>query len=215
MGGIMEGHVEWAIINRLKAMLDEPPPTKFNVTQTFALFSAVLLWTKNRGWVAGNNVGSINSVDAADRAAHSFRQLLGKEVITSQPWSLPLLEPQLDAALTQKATAANPINGDFKDMPVEDFIKWLRDAFGHGDGRTIRPLHKKGKRGEQTWLSGFRIQFNEKQNSKRILDLHFYDADMRRVGSLLADRFCKALAAAPTYYNEDVATRVIETEEAA
>ncbi|MFZ6763344.1 hypothetical protein [Pseudoroseomonas sp. WGS1072] len=33
-------------MNRLKAMLDEPPQTTFNVTQTFALFSSVLLWTR-------------------------------------------------------------------------------------------------------------------------------------------------------------------------
>ncbi|RWX18272.1 hypothetical protein EHI42_08640 [Rhizobium hidalgonense] len=215
MGGIMNGHVEWAVINRLKAMLDEPPDTKFNVTQTFALFSAVLLWTKNRGWVAGNNAGSVNLVDAADQAAHKFRQLLGNEVITSQPWSLPLLEPRFTVVGEHEGIAEKPINGDFKNMPVEQFVKWLRDAFGHGDGRTIRPLHKKGKHGDQTWLSGFRIQFQETQNSNRRLDLHFYDADMRRIGSLLADRFCMALADAPTYYNEDVATRVVEAEKVA
>lgn len=55
MGGIADEHVEWAIVNRLKAMLDEPPQTTFSVTQTFALFSSVLLWTKNRAWVAGNH----------------------------------------------------------------------------------------------------------------------------------------------------------------
>ncbi len=211
MGGIMDGHVEWAVINRLKAMLDDPPPTKFNVTQTFAIFSAVLLWTKNRGWVAGNNAANAN-LDSADQAAHTFRQLLGTEVITSQPWSLPLCEPH--PALASKAVkpATNPINSDFKDMPVEDFVKWLRDAIGHGDGRTIRPLHKKGKHSDRAWLSGFQVKFNEKKNANRILDLKLYDADMRRIGALLADRFCQALAAAPTYYMEDIATRVIETE---
>lgn len=215
MGGIMDGHVEWAVINRLKAMLDDPPPTKFNVTQTFAIFSAVLLWTKNRGWVAGNNVANTNLADAADQAAHTFRQLLGKEVITSQPWSLPLCEPHFALLTKGVKPAASPINGDFNNMPVEDFVKWLRDAIGHGDGRTIRPLHKKGKHGDQSWLSGFRVKFNEKKNANRILDLKLYDADMRRIGSLLADRFCQALAKAPTYYMEDVATRVIESEQAA
>jgi hypothetical protein len=39
MGGIADEHVEWAVVNRLKAMRDEPPKTKFNVTQSFALFS--------------------------------------------------------------------------------------------------------------------------------------------------------------------------------
>jgi hypothetical protein len=53
MGGIADEHVEWAVVNRLKAMLDAPPKTRFNVTQSFALFSAVLLWTKQRAWVGG------------------------------------------------------------------------------------------------------------------------------------------------------------------
>lgn len=42
MGGISDEHIEWAVVNRLKAMLDEPPQTPFNVTQTFALFSSIL-----------------------------------------------------------------------------------------------------------------------------------------------------------------------------
>jgi hypothetical protein len=54
MGGIADEHVEWAVVNRLKAMLDAPPKTNFNVTQSFALFSATLLWTKQRAWVGGD-----------------------------------------------------------------------------------------------------------------------------------------------------------------
>jgi hypothetical protein len=34
MSGIADEHVEWAVVNHLKAMLDEPPKTKFNVTQS-------------------------------------------------------------------------------------------------------------------------------------------------------------------------------------
>jgi hypothetical protein len=41
MGGIAHEHVQRAVVNRLKAMLDEPPKTKFNVTQSFALFNTV------------------------------------------------------------------------------------------------------------------------------------------------------------------------------
>jgi hypothetical protein len=215
MGGINDGHVEWAIINRLKAMLADPPPTKFNVTQTFAIFSAVLLWTKNRGWVAGNNVANAKLVDAADKAAHDFRQLLGTEKITDNPWLLPLIEPNFAPIPTGTPVVSKRINGDFENMPAEVFINWLRNAIGHGDGRTIRPLHKKGKNGVDTWLSGFEIKFNEVQKSKRILHLQIYDADMRRIGSLLADRFCRALANSPDYSMEDVATRVIETTVAA
>lgn len=39
MGGIADDHVDWAVVNRLKAMFDDPPKTNFNVTQSFALVS--------------------------------------------------------------------------------------------------------------------------------------------------------------------------------
>ncbi|MER9253978.1 hypothetical protein NKI59_19515 [Mesorhizobium sp. M0598] len=215
MGGIMDGHVEWAVINRLKAMLDDPPPTKFNVTQTFAIFSAVLLWTKNRGWVAGKKARQ-PLVGEADQAADEFRKALAKELITSEPWSLSRRVPRFEL-VPQIGTNSRElsVNGDFQDMPVEAFAEWLRNAIGHGDGRTIRPLHKHERPAYKTWLSGFQVFFPETQTSERVLHLCLYDTDMRRIGSLLADRFCEALSRAPTYYMADVATRVIETERVA
>lgn len=76
-------------------------------------------------------------------------------------------------------------------------------------------MHKNTGPTDLTWLSGFRIQFNETKGAPRILDLHLYEPDMRRIGTLLADRFCSALAQAPGYYEEDVATRVVESEKVA
>src|SRR5258708_126684 len=63
-------------------MLDAPPKTKFNVTQTFALFSSVLLWSKNRSWVAGNRGERQDSQDPADHQAHDAREALrGKMIV--------------------------------------------------------------------------------------------------------------------------------------
>lgn len=56
MGGISDKLIEWAVVDRLKAMLDEPPKTRFNVTQSFALYSTVLLWIKNRTSEGGDQV---------------------------------------------------------------------------------------------------------------------------------------------------------------
>ena len=70
MGGIADEHVEWAVVNRFKAMLDVPPKTKFNVTQSFALFSAIVLWTKQRAWVGG---------DARDRPPGSAKRTMLRE----------------------------------------------------------------------------------------------------------------------------------------
>ena len=82
MGGIAEGHVECAVVNRLKAMLDDPPATQFNVTQSFALFSSVLLWTKNRIWVGGNLSERSDWFADADHAARDARERLEQIQIT-------------------------------------------------------------------------------------------------------------------------------------
>jgi hypothetical protein len=47
MSGILNEDVEWAVANRFKAMLDELPNTKFNVTQSFALFGATCCGRNN------------------------------------------------------------------------------------------------------------------------------------------------------------------------
>jgi hypothetical protein len=95
MGGISDEHVEWAIVNRLKAMLDEPPKTTFNVTQSFALFSSVLLWTKNRAWVAGNRGERGDWDNPADHLAHDVREAMRGKLITEAPWSLTQVTPRI------------------------------------------------------------------------------------------------------------------------
>lgn len=59
------------------------------------------------------------------------------------------------------ALAGIVMNADLQNMPVESFIKWLRDAFGHGDGRTIHPLHRHQGPADKTWLIGFYTEFQQ------------------------------------------------------
>jgi len=88
MGGIPDEQVEWAVVNRLKGMLDAPPKTKFNVTQSFALFGAILLWTKNRAWVPETADGD------ADHAVRGVRISLGTGSIFETPWLLSTAPPR-------------------------------------------------------------------------------------------------------------------------
>ena len=88
MGGILDAHVEWAIVNRLRAMLDDPPETKFNVTQSFALFTSGLMWAKNRAWVAGHRRDRTHFDNDADKLAHDARLELGNQLICGDPWRL-------------------------------------------------------------------------------------------------------------------------------
>lgn len=202
MGAISDDHVEWAFVNRLKAMLDGPKNTKFNVTQSFALFSAILLWSKQRAWVNENQLH-----DDADRAANAVRQRLRNELILDAPWSLPQIEP-----IFQNANGENgrprPINGDFAGVTSESFFEWSRNAIAHGDGRTIRPIHKPSRKEPgKSLLAGFQIA-----NGGRTL--HLYHTDMVRIGGLLADAFCQQMSRDNQYFQQDVATYVADEEAA-
>lgn len=212
MGGIADEHVEWAIVNRLKAMLDEPPKTKFNVTQSFALFSTVLLWTKNRAWVGGDRQDRPHWFGDADHAARNAREGLRESRICDEPWLLSRTPPQIAMVDHDHGSriGAPEINSDFAEMTAEEFFKWLRDALAHGDGRTIRPIHKRSVRGNKTLLAGFEIVFTERKGAARQLTLALYHADMKRIGAILADLFCKSLSGGDRYFEQEAATASIE-----
>ena len=44
MTQITADHLEWAVVDRLRLMLDGPTHEKFNVTQTYAYFTAIICW---------------------------------------------------------------------------------------------------------------------------------------------------------------------------
>src|SRR5262249_1844789 len=130
MGGISEDQVEWAVVDRLKTMLDHPPKTEFNVTQTFAHFTAILLWTAQRLRVP-------DAIDPADHAAHRVWAKLKEQAVTDAPWQLSRKVPRLPGA--RVLGVERDINTAFDGMPADAFIVWLRNALAHGDGRSIKP----------------------------------------------------------------------------
>ncbi|MGA7329275.1 MAG: hypothetical protein WBX25_33530 [Rhodomicrobium sp.] len=209
MGAISDDHVEWAIVNRLKAMLDAPKNTKFNVTQSFALFSAILLWSKQRVWVNENQLR-----DDADLAANAVRRRLREDLILDPPWSLLQAEPLFQNA-NRKHVRPRPINGDFAGVTAEDFFKWCRDAIAHGDGRTIRPIHKPSRQEPgKALLAGFQIVFRRTRQDPDYWTLHLYQPDMVRIGGQLADAFCRQMSRDHEYFQQDMATYVADEEAA-
>jgi hypothetical protein len=208
MTGIADQHVEWAVVNRLKAMLDAPPKTEFNVTQSFALFSAILLWTKNRAWVGGKLDDRPAWFSQADHAARDAREALRTKRILDAPWSLSRVSPQFRQIEERNpfGSAGEPVNTDFEGMTAELFIEWLRNALAHGDGRTIRPIHKPSQRSAKTVLTGFEVTFPAEKGSKVTLTLSLYYSDMTRIGAILADAFCKALSGDVRYFEKEAGT---------
>jgi hypothetical protein len=211
MGCIADVHVEWAVVNRLRAMLGTPPKTKFNLTQSFALFSAVLLWAKQRAWVGGDAMDRPVWFNEADHAARDAREAMRLASIFDPPWSLSKVRPRFIPARERDPfeLAEERINSDFEGMTAEQFIKWLRDALAHGDGRTIRPIHKSSRMSNKTYLTGFEIVFPARKGLKQDLTLSLYHVDMDRIGSILADAFCKALSGGDRYFEQDLGTAAI------
>lgn len=209
---INDTHVEWAVINRLKAMLDDPPKTDFNLTLTFSLFTTIVLWSKNRAWVAGHLDRPRPLKGQSDHDAHSVREYLGQQNITEEPWYLSRREPHLVDISGNRPhlQRAAEINGDFEGMAAADFFEWLRNALAHGDGRTIRPIHRLEPRSRPRYLVGFQIEFDETRGASHKLTLSLYEVDMKRLGAQLADFFCRSLSGDDEYFQNEVGTAVIK-----
>ena len=205
MGGIPDEQVEWAVVNRMKRML-ETPREDFGVTETFTLFSGIVMWSKNRAWTRTDAIGD------HDEAARSVRAKLAAGLILEQPWSLSRTLPNWEETAATPLFPLEPVNLDFDGMTAETFFKWLRDALAHGDGRTVRPLHRPSHDWKTEWLGGFQIEFKEAQWSERRLHLTLTKDDMRRLGGTLADAFCTALAGDQNFARRDIATRIVEIE---
>jgi hypothetical protein len=104
MSGISDDQVEWAHVHRLTAMPNRPPKTKFNITQTFAHFTAILIWTTQRIRVP-------IAAGPADHAAHRALQNLRGQGICDPPWNLSRKPPVLDNA--DILGNAHAVNADF------------------------------------------------------------------------------------------------------
>lgn len=207
MVSIRDEHVEWAIVNRLKAMLEERPQTSFDVTRTFALFSSVLMWSKQRAWVAGRKGVLEPDADENDHLAHGAREALGQDRITDAPWLLSTTDPQISVLGGEpvQVPGGARINSDFENMSPEAFFKWLRDAIAHGDGRTITPIHKRSMRTETPLLAGFRFRPKGPTGSPP-KELFLYHDDMRRLGIELASLFCRSLSGGNPYFEQEART---------
>jgi hypothetical protein len=157
-----------------------------------------IAWVATKGTLAAD-------ASEADRRAHAVRETMRRVRIVDDPWRLPLVAPRLEAVDGDRA-APMPINGDFAEMAAEAFFVWLRNALAHGDGRSIRPLHKPSRRDERELLTGFRIRPVATDERPKPLTLHLYHDDMRRIGATLADLFCASLSGGERYFEEEVGT---------
>ena len=192
MTEITSDHVEWAVVGRLRLMLEEPPHKTFNVTQTYALYNAVLCWVLQRIRINRNDA---NTKD--DRIAADILNDFSRQRITEKPWSIQLAGSGRIAQVGQYSVhVPAPLN--FSDHTVDRFLINLRDAVAHGDARTIEPFHIEGRKGVERLLAGFTFSCSEKdRNNRRKIAwsgrITLLEDDMRRIGCHLAKVYCDAL----------------------
>src|SRR5215475_12986726 len=161
MTQITDAHVEWAVVGRLKRMLEEPPAVSFNVTHSYAVFTSILCWVMQRIRIRVSEIDS-----TLDEAAASLFQRLRREPITDQPWRI-YSGPDDRLARIGSISARVPAPINFAEHTAERFLTNLRDATAHGDARTVLPFHVEKAGREARQLVGFTFKCSERDRKNR------------------------------------------------
>ncbi len=182
MGQIPQEHAEWAVVDRLRQMLEEPEGP-YLASQSYALFSTILCWVTQH-----MRVHRKYQFTPGDQAASALLAALRNEPVAADPWRI-CAEP---AGRIGERGVQVPTPEGFEHHDAARFLINLRDAMAHGDARNVKPYNH----GEV--LVGFNFECSEIRNHQvawqgRIVLLR---SDMRRIGCALASRYCDAVKAA-------------------
>lgn len=83
MGLITQDHAEWAVVDRMRQML-EAPQGDYLATQSYALFTSILCWVLQHIRIPPNQHST-----AKDKAAHDLLLQLQGCNASDAPWSVP------------------------------------------------------------------------------------------------------------------------------
>lgn len=161
-------------------MLEEPSHARFNVTQSYALCASVLCWVMQR---IRTRLPEIST--CADRAAAEMFQKWSITRPSETPWGAAISGVERIVTFGQTRLSL-PKSERFEDHDVARFLKNLRDACAHGDGRTVVPFNRKSQ------LIGFTFNCEEKRRywSGRVT---LIESDFRAIGGWVARSYCDAL----------------------
>jgi hypothetical protein len=143
MTEITKDHVEWAVVDRLRQMLEEPPHRKFNVTQTYSLFIAILCWVMQR--IRTPDDGNMTH---EDRIARKLYGDLLAAAVEDDPWWVHVKPGKRSAKIGRKKSKCRR-RQILTLIEPPGFWSILRDATAHGDTRNVVPFNVR-VRGE--WL---------------------------------------------------------------
>lgn len=187
MTQITDDHVEWAVVGRLRLMLEEPPHENFKVTQTYALFTAILCWVMQRIRIKSHEI-----VSKDDKIAHNLFKKLEGASINAEPWRIHIAPTERIERVGATGVPV-PAPRGVEAHTAERFLINLRDATAHGDARNVEPFNAGG------FLAGFTFSCAEFEgrgkSRKKVWDgkITLLETDMRRVGIQLAKLYCDAI----------------------
>jgi hypothetical protein len=189
---IRDEHVEFAIVERFREMLQEPH-AGYEVSSIYALFAAILCWSTQR---LRTNPGKDKSTEGL--AAAKVWAELEREPISIAPWSIVISDG------TAPAAAGSPgrsfASSAFRSHTADRLIKNLRDAVAHGDARKVEPSHACADDGPERTLVGFTFKCEERdrQGVTWTGEVTLHGEDMARIAGEVARRFCAAMEKAST-----------------
>jgi hypothetical protein len=186
MALITEDHAEWAVVDRMRQMMEEPKGD-YLATQTYAMFTAILCWVMQHLRIP---VGQ--QANAKDHAAANLLKELEAAKASDAPWSIPVAPKERTERVGTAQVHISAPSG-FADHSVKRFLINLRNAMAHGDARNVKPFNS------GPYLVGFTFNCEEADRRGRITwngEITLLRSDMRRIGELLATRYRDAISIA-------------------
>lgn len=192
MTEITQEHVEWVIVDRLRQMLDRPSE-EFKATETYALFTSTLCWVMQHIRIPEREVRNDR-----DHAVRALWERLETTPVSESPWEIqaPVVERIEREGLHRVAI---PPAHNFAEHNVARFLKNLRDATAHGDGRNMSPFNSHGL------LLGFTFSCSERERGRVTWEgeVTLLRSDMQRIGTELCRLYCNALQHGSSRWGKD------------
>lgn len=175
---IKKEDVEWAVVDRLRLLLtDERPNTEYEVTLTFALFTGILLWSRQ----------SLGRHKSCEKWPSAARRLLSEKA-TKSPWDVRA-DRLKGVGHVREFKGLDEKSVTLKHATIWQLVVFLRNCIGHGDGRTVEPLHRQCELPSQKHrLHGFKFRSKRSTGASVCLS----EQDMKRIGTQLAQVLCEA-----------------------
>lgn len=183
MGLITADHAEWAVVDRMRQMMEEPQGD-YLATQTYALFTTTLCWVMQH-----LRIPQGQQETAKDRAAAALLTALGEVPASSDPWLMPVAPVRRQEWVGNDQISV-PASTGFQDHSLKRLLINLRDASAHGDARNVEPFNSGLN------LVGFTFNCAEKRNPEWRGRITLLRADMRRIGTTLATHYRDAIVKA-------------------